>query len=59
VQAKGKCNIFNIIIAENVPNRCPFKYRKPPGRQTSMTKVKPLQSISSSKELAQTKGKEN
>jgi hypothetical protein len=37
-------NIFNKIIKENFPNLkkvCPFRYRKPPGHQTDLTKIEP------------------
>jgi hypothetical protein len=39
VQAKGIIEIFSLI--ENFPyldKRCPFRYRKPPGRQKDITK---------------------
>jgi hypothetical protein len=42
VQAKGMRNIFNKIITENFPNPdklCPYRYRKPPGHQTDLTKI--------------------
>jgi hypothetical protein len=32
---------------------CPFRYRKPPGHQTDLTKIEPLYSILSLKELPQ------
>jgi hypothetical protein len=55
VQAKGIYNIFNKIIAENFPNFecCPFRYRKPPGYQTGLTKIEPFHSILSLKQLLQ------
>jgi hypothetical protein len=58
VQAKGICNIFNEIIAENSPNFekvCPFSYRKPPGHQTDLPKIESPHSILSLKQQAQTK----
>jgi hypothetical protein len=61
VQAKGICNIFNIIIAENFPNLekvLPFSYRKPPGHQIDMTKTEPIHSILYLKQLAQRTRKE-
>jgi hypothetical protein len=42
VEAKGIHNIFNEIIAENFPNLrkfCLFRYRKPPGHQTDLSKT--------------------
>jgi hypothetical protein len=42
VQAKGTCNIFNKIITEIsqiLRKFCPFRYRKPPGHQTDLTKI--------------------
>jgi hypothetical protein len=45
VQAKGICNIFNKIITEISQisrKRCPSSYRKPPGHQTNLTKIEPL-----------------
>jgi chromosome segregation ATPase len=42
VQAKEIDNIFNKIITEKSPNLeklCPFRYRKPPGHQTDLTKI--------------------
>jgi hypothetical protein len=45
VQAKGIYNGFNKIIAENfqfLRKTCPFRYRKPPGHQTGMTKIEPF-----------------
>jgi chromosome segregation ATPase len=42
VQAKGMLNIFNKITTENFPNlekACPFRFRKPPGHQTELTKI--------------------
>jgi hypothetical protein len=56
VQAKGIHNIFNIIITENFPNLrkfCPFRYRKPPGHQTHLTKIEPPHGILSLKQQAQ------
>jgi hypothetical protein len=41
VQAKRMHNIFNKII-KNFPNPdklCPYRYRKPPGHQTDLTKI--------------------
>jgi hypothetical protein len=51
-QAKGICNIVNKIIAENFPSSrkfSPFKYRKPPGHQTDLTKTEPYHRILSLK----------
>jgi hypothetical protein len=48
VQAKGIHKIFNKIITENFPNLlnfCPFRYRKPPGHQTDLTKIELPHSI--------------
>jgi hypothetical protein len=56
MQAKGICNIFNKIIAENFPNikkELSIRYRKPPGHQTDLTKIEPLHSILSLKQQAQ------
>jgi hypothetical protein len=42
MQAKWIHNIINKIITENFPNLekfCPFRYRKPPGHQTDLTKI--------------------
>jgi hypothetical protein len=55
VQAKGAHNTFNKIITENFPvlrNNCPFRYRKPPGHQTDLTKIEHPHSILSLKQLA-------
>jgi hypothetical protein len=57
VQAKGICNIFNKIITENFPNLekvpVPFRYRRPPGQQTDLTKVELPYDILSLKQQAQ------
>jgi hypothetical protein len=48
VQAKGIRNMFNKIIAENLPNLekvCPFRYRKPSEHQTDLTKIEPPHGI--------------
>jgi hypothetical protein len=37
VQAKGICNIFNKF--SNLEKTMPFRYRKPPGPQTDLTKI--------------------
>jgi uncharacterized membrane protein YheB (UPF0754 family) len=62
VQAKGICNIFNKIIAENIPNPekvlCPFKYRKPPGHQTDLAKIELPHDILSLKQQAHRTEKE-
>jgi hypothetical protein len=61
VQAKGICNIVNKIITENVPNLeklYPFRYRKPPGHQTDLTKIELLHNILSFKQQAQRMEKE-
>jgi hypothetical protein len=61
VQAKGICNIFNKIITENSQNYrklCLFRYRKPPGHQTDMTKIELPHNILSLKQKAQTIEKE-
>jgi GTP1/Obg family GTP-binding protein len=53
VQVKGICNIFYKIIAENFPNLeniFPFRYKKPLGHQTDLTKVEPPHSILSPKQ---------
>jgi phosphatidate phosphatase PAH1 len=42
VQAKGICNIFNKITTEIFQiyrKLCSFRYRKPPGHQTDLTKI--------------------
>jgi hypothetical protein len=42
VQAKQICNIVKKIITENFPNLeklFPFRYRKPLGNQTDLTKI--------------------
>jgi type IV secretory pathway VirB4 component len=42
VQVKGICNIFNKIITKNFPNLkelCLFRYSKPPGYKTDLTKI--------------------
>jgi hypothetical protein len=52
VQTKGICNTFNKIIKEiSQMSRkfCPFRYRKPPGNQTDLTKIEPPLSILSLK----------
>jgi chromosome segregation ATPase len=54
-QAKGKHNIFNKIITENLPNLKKvllFKYRKPPGHQTDLTKIDSPHGILLLKQLA-------
>jgi hypothetical protein len=41
-QTEGMCNVFNKIITGNFPNLekvMPFRYRKPPGHQTDLTKI--------------------
>jgi chromosome segregation ATPase len=56
VQAKGMHNIFNKIITGNLPNlekAMPFRYRKPPGHQTDLTKIKPPHDILSLKQQSQ------
>jgi hypothetical protein len=55
VQAKSIHNTFNKIIAENFPNieSYPFRYSKPPGHQTGLTKIEPLHGILSLKQLAE------
>jgi hypothetical protein len=53
MQAKGIHNIFNNIITENfiiLRKFCPFRYRKPPGHQTDLTKIEPSYSILSLKQ---------
>jgi hypothetical protein len=60
MQVKGIYNIFSEIITENFPNLkkvCPFRYRKPPGHQTKLTKIEPLHSMLSLKHLSQTTDK--
>jgi hypothetical protein len=55
VQTKGMCNIFNKIITENCPNlekTMPFRYRKPPGHQTDLTKIELPYNILSLKQQA-------
>jgi chromosome segregation ATPase len=42
IQTKGIHNIFNKIIPENFLN---LKYRKSPGHQTDLTKIKTLHNI--------------
>jgi hypothetical protein len=47
VKAKGIHNIYNKILAkisQISSKRCPFRYRKPPGQQTDMTKIEALMS---------------
>jgi hypothetical protein len=43
LQEKGMRNIFNKIVTENFTKSrkklCPFRYRKPPGHQTDLTKI--------------------
>jgi hypothetical protein len=57
VQAKGICNIFNKIITE-IPQFsrkfCLFRYRKPPGHQTDLTKIEPFHSILSLRQVQRT-----
>jgi hypothetical protein len=56
VQAKGICNIFNKTVTENFPNLkkfCPFRFQKPPGHQTYLTKLEPPYGILSLKQQAQ------
>jgi hypothetical protein len=46
---------------ENFPNLkkvCPFRYRKPPGHQTDLTEIEPLQGILSLTQPAQRTEKE-
>jgi hypothetical protein len=53
-QDKGIHNIFNKIIAENIPNlkkELPIRYRKPQGHQADLTKIKSLHGILSLKQL--------
>jgi hypothetical protein len=61
VKAKGICNIFNKIITENFPNLekiMPFRYRKPQGHQTDLTKIELPHDILSLKQQAQRTEKE-
>jgi GTP1/Obg family GTP-binding protein len=56
VQTKRIHNIVNKIITENFPNLeslCPFRYRKPPGHQTNLTKIELPWKILSLKQQAQ------
>jgi hypothetical protein len=56
VQEKGICNILNKIITEKFPNlkkTMPFRYRKPPGHQTHLTKIELPHDILSLKQQAQ------
>jgi chromosome segregation ATPase len=56
VQVKGIHNIFNKIITGNFPNLekvMPFRYRKPPGHQTGLTKIELPHGILSLKQQAQ------
>jgi hypothetical protein len=56
VQAKGISNIFNKIITKisQIPRKfCPFRYRKPPGHQTDLTKIEHPHNILSLKQQAQ------
>jgi chromosome segregation ATPase len=39
VQAKEIHNTFNKIVTENFPTLCSFRYRKPPGHQTDLTRI--------------------
>jgi hypothetical protein len=55
-QAKGVHNIFNKIITENFSNLqkiMPFRYKKPPGHQTDLTKIELPHDILSLKQQAQ------
>jgi chromosome segregation ATPase len=55
VQTKGLCNIFNKIkteISQILKKSCPFRYRKPPGHQTDLTKIEPPHSVLSSTQQA-------
>jgi hypothetical protein len=56
VQAKGNCNIVNKIITKNFPNLekvIPFRYRKPLGHKTEVTKIELLHDILLLKQQAQ------
>jgi hypothetical protein len=56
VQTKGIHNIFNKLITENFQNLeklCPFRYRKPPGHQTDLTKIELPHNILSLKQQPQ------
>jgi hypothetical protein len=55
VQAIGMHNTFNKITAEK---NCSFRYRKPPGHQTDLTKIEPFHGILLLKQLAQGTEKE-
>jgi hypothetical protein len=49
-------NIFNKTITEKFPNLkklCPFKYRKPPGHKTELTKTELPHNILSLKQQSQ------
>jgi chromosome segregation ATPase len=53
VQAKRMCNMFNKIkqkISQILRKFCPFRYKKPPGHQTDMTKIEPVYGILSLKQ---------
>jgi hypothetical protein len=53
VQAKGIYNIFNKIITENfqiLRKFCQFRYKRPPGHQTDLTKIELPHSILSLKQ---------
>jgi hypothetical protein len=60
VQVKGIDNVLNKIIAETFPSHEKelFRYSKPPGHQTDLTKIESLHSIFSVKQLAQRMEKE-
>jgi hypothetical protein len=61
VQAKGIHNIFNKIITENSPilrKICPLRYSKIPEHQTDLTKIEPLHTLLSLKQLSQRTEKE-
>jgi hypothetical protein len=54
-QAKEILTMFNKIITENFPNLnklSPYRYRKPPGHQTDLTKIGQLHNILSLKQQA-------
>jgi chromosome segregation ATPase len=62
VQGKRICSIFNKIITENFPKilrkLCPFRYRKPPGHQTDLTKIELPHDILSLKQEQRIKKRE-
>jgi hypothetical protein len=58
IEIKGKRSEEYLTKDSRTEKRCPFRYRKPTGHQTDMTKIKPLQGKLYLKQLVQKMRKE-